>query len=45
MAMQERQQILNNSNFGHDCRNYVGNYKLDLLYDDLDEISYIKRFI
>ena len=42
--MQERQQILNNSNFGNDCRNNVGNCKLDLLYDGLDEISYIKKF-
>ena len=34
----------NNSNFGNDCRNNIRNCKLDLLYDSLDEISYIKRF-
>ena len=37
-------KLLNNSNFGNDCRNNIGNCKLDLLYDDLDEISYIKKF-
>ena len=36
--------LLNNSNFGNDCRNNIGNCKLDLLYDGLDEISYIKKF-
>ena len=35
---------MNNSNFGNDCRNNIGNCKLDLLYDGLDEISYIKKF-
>ena len=37
-------KLLNNSNFGNDCRNNLGNYKLDLLYDGLDEIFYIKKF-
>ena len=37
-------KLLNNSNFGNDCRNNIGNCKLDLLYDGLDEISYIKKF-
>ena len=37
-------KLLNNSNFGNDCRNNLGNCKLDLLYDGLDEISYIKKF-
>ena len=35
---------MNNSNFGNDCRNNIGNCQLDLLYDGLDEISYIKKF-
>ena len=34
---------LNNSSFSF-CRNNIGNCKLDLLYDGLDEISYIKKF-
>ena len=37
-------KLLNNSNFGNDCRNNIGNCKLDLLYDGLDEISYRKKF-
>ena len=37
-------KILNNSNFGNDCRNNLGNCKLELLFDGLDEISYIKKF-
>ena len=36
--------LYNNSNFGNDCRNNIGNCKLDLLYDGLDEISYLKKF-
>ena len=36
-------KLLNNSNFGNDCRNNIGNCKLDLLYDGLDEIKYIKK--
>ena len=37
-------KLLNNSNFGNHCRNNLGNCKLDLLYDGLDDISYIKKF-
>ena len=35
---------MNNSNFGNDCRNNIGNCKLQLLYDGLDEISYFKKY-
>ena len=37
-------KLLNNSNFGNDCRNNIGNCKLELMFDGLDEISYIKKF-
>ena len=37
-------KLLNNSNFGYDCRNNNENSSLDLLYNDIDEISYIKKF-
>ena len=37
-------KLLNNSNFGCDCRNNIENCTLDLLYDNLDKISYIKKF-
>ena len=43
-AEKDFHKLLNNSNFGNDCRNNIGNCKLDLLYDGLDEISYIKKF-
>ena len=37
-------KLLNNSNFGNDCRNNIGNCKLELMFDGLDEISYIRKF-
>ena len=37
-------KLLNNTNFAIDCRNNVGNCILKPLYDDLDEISCIKKF-
>lgn len=37
-------KLLNNSNFGNDCRNNINNCILELLYDDLNETSYIKKF-
>ena len=37
-------KLLNNNNFGNDCRKNIGNCKLQLLYDGLDEISYIKKY-
>ena len=37
-------KLLNNSNFGNDCRNNVGNCSLELLYDGPEELKYIKKF-
>ena len=37
-------KLLNNSNSGIDCRNNIDNFILELLHDDLGEISYIKSF-
>ena len=37
-------KLLNNSNFGNDCRNNLGSCKLELLFGSLEEISYIKKF-
>ena len=37
-------KLWNNSNFGNDCRNNIGNCSLELVYDGLEEISYIKKF-
>ena len=37
-------KLLNNSNFGIDCRNNIDNCYLEPLYDDFSEISYIRKF-
>ena len=37
-------KLLNNSNFGNDCRNNIGNCKLELIYDGVEELSYIKKY-
>ena len=37
-------KLLKNSNFGNDCRYSVGNCTLELMYDGLEEISYIKNY-
>ena len=37
-------KLLNNSNFGNDCRNDIGNCKLELIYDGLEELKYIKNY-
>ena len=37
-------KLLNNSNFGNDSRNNIWNCSLELIYDGLEEISYIKQF-
>ena len=37
-------KLLNNSNFCNNCRNNLGNFMLELLFDGLDESSYIKKF-
>ena len=34
-------KLLNNSNFGNDCRNNVGNCKLELMYDGVEEYTNI----
>ena len=36
-------KLLNNSNFGNDCRNNIGNCSLILLYDGPEELKYIKK--
>ena len=37
-------KLLSNSNFGIDCRNNVHNCIIEPLYDDLNKISYVKKF-
>ena len=37
-------KLFSNSKFGIDCRNNIDNCILEPLYDDLAEISYVKKF-
>ena len=37
-------ELLNNSNFGIDCRNNIGKCTLEPIYDDFSEIAYIKKY-
>ena len=37
-------KLLNKSNFGNDCRNNIGNCKLELMFVGLEEIAYIKKY-
>ena len=37
-------KLLNNSNFGIDCLNNIDNCILESIYDNLGEISHIKKF-
>lgn len=37
-------KLFNNANFAIDCRNNIDNCKLEPIYDEIDEISYIKKF-
>ena len=38
-------KLLNNSNFGNDCRNNIGNCSLELTFDGFEEIAYIKKYL
>ena len=35
---------MNNGNFGMDCRNNTNNSTFELIIDDINEISYLKRY-
>ena len=37
-------KLLNNSNFGIDCRNNIDNRILEPIYNEISEIAYIKKF-
>ena len=37
-------KLMNNANFGFDCRNNADNLKFDPLIDEINEITYIKRY-
>ena len=35
---------MSNSNFGYDCRNNLGNCQFVPVFDELKEITYLKRY-
>ena len=37
-------KIMNNANFGFDCRNSVDNAKFEPIIDEINEITYIKKY-
>ena len=37
-------KLLSNANFGHDCRNNLDNCKFDPIYDEIGEITYIRKY-
>ena len=36
-------KLLNNTNFGTDCRNNINNCTFEPIYDEIGEIGYIKK--
>ena len=37
-------KLMNNSNFGYDCRNNLDNCQCVPIFDELQEITYLKRY-
>ena len=37
-------KLMNNSNFGVDCRNNANNFKFEPLINEIDELTYIKKY-
>ena len=37
-------KLMNNSNFGYDCRNNIDNCKFVPIFDKLKEITYLQRY-
>lgn len=37
-------KLLNNSNFGYDCRKNTDNCNIELLHDGAEEVRYIKNY-
>ena len=37
-------KLMNNANFGFDCRNNANNLKFEPLINEIDELTYIKKY-
>lgn len=40
----QRDKLMNNENFGMDCRDNTNNSTFELIIDEINEISYLKRY-
>ena len=38
-------KLMNNAHFGIDCQNNIDNCKFELIDDEIDEISFIKKYV
>ena len=43
-AEKDFHKLLSNANFGYDCRNNLDNCKFDPIYDEIGEITYIRKY-
>ena len=37
-------KLMNNSNFGYDCRNNIDNFKFVPIFDEYNEITFVSRY-
>ena len=37
-------KLLNNSNYDHDCKSNLDNCKFEPIFNELDEVTYIKKY-
>ena len=37
-------KLLNNSNFGYDCRNNLDNLNFEAINDEISELNFIKKY-
>ena len=37
-------KLMNNANFGFDCRNNANNTKFEPIIDEINEITYLKKY-
>ena len=37
-------KLMNNANFGYDCRNKLDNCQFIPIFDEMNEITYLKRY-
>ena len=37
-------KLMNNANFGYDCRNNLDNCQFILIFDEMNEVTYWKRY-